>query len=69
MGWFGPKGVGTMTYGLLVLSSQITAGTQIFNFAALVVFCSIIAHGLTDTHGAEWLARRSEQPREPSLAA
>jgi NhaP-type Na+/H+ or K+/H+ antiporter len=60
MAWFGPKGVATMTFSLLVLSEGISAGNDIFNLAALVVFTSIIAHGLTDTPGAEWLARRAE---------
>jgi sodium/hydrogen antiporter len=59
MAWFGPKGVATMTFSLLVLGQAIPEGERIFNFAALVVFCSIIAHGLTDTPGSEWLARRS----------
>jgi sodium/hydrogen antiporter len=63
MSWFGPKGVATMTFSLLVLSQNIEQGPRIFNLAALVVFCSIIAHGLTDTAGAEWIARRSEHPR------
>jgi sodium/hydrogen antiporter len=66
MSWFGPKGVATMTFSLLVLSQRIDAGTEVFNLAALTVFCSIIAHGLTDTPGVEWIARRSEQPRPPS---
>ena len=61
MAWFGPKGVATMTFSLLVLSEQISSGTRIFNLAALVVFCSIIAHGMSDTPGAEWLARRTER--------
>jgi NhaP-type Na+/H+ or K+/H+ antiporter len=61
MSWFGPKGVSTMTFALLVLSDRIAAGSRIFNIAALAVFCSIIAHGLTDTPGAEWLARREER--------
>ena len=61
MAWFGPKGVATMTFALLVLSDRITAGTRIFNIAALVVFCSIIVHGLTDHSGAEWIARRAEE--------
>jgi NhaP-type Na+/H+ or K+/H+ antiporter len=61
MAWFGPKGVATMTFALFVLSDKISAGTRIFNLAALVVFCSIIAHGVTDTPGAEWIARRSEE--------
>ena len=60
MSWFGPKGVATMTFSLLVLSQRIGAGATIFNLAALTVFCSILAHGVTDTTGAEWLARRAE---------
>jgi NhaP-type Na+/H+ or K+/H+ antiporter len=60
MAWFGPKGVATMTFALLVLSDRISAGTRLFNLAALVVFCSIIAHGISDTPGAEWIARRVE---------
>jgi NhaP-type Na+/H+ or K+/H+ antiporter len=60
MAWFGPKGVATMTFSLLVLSEGIAAGEEIFNIAALVVFTSIIVHGLTDTPGADWLARREE---------
>jgi NhaP-type Na+/H+ or K+/H+ antiporter len=63
MSWFGPKGVSTMTFSLLVLSDRIVSGTRIFNLAALVVFCSIIAHGLSDTYGVEWIARRSERPQ------
>jgi sodium/hydrogen antiporter len=59
MSWFGPKGVATMTFSLLVLSQRISAGTTIFNLAALTVFCSILAHGLTDTAGANWIAGRS----------
>ena len=60
MAWFGPKGVATMTFSLLVLADQIPANERLFNLAALCVFVSIIAHGLTDTPGSEWLARRAE---------
>ncbi len=49
-----------MTFSLLVLSDQITAGTKIFNLAALVVFCSILAHGATDTAGASGTRGRSD---------
>jgi NhaP-type Na+/H+ or K+/H+ antiporter len=67
MAWFGPKGVATMTFSLLVLNDQVANGSRIFNLAALTVFCSIIAHGLTDTPGSEWIARHSERVRRPSL--
>jgi NhaP-type Na+/H+ or K+/H+ antiporter len=69
MAWFGPKGVATMTFSLLVLSDRIAQGTRIFNLAALTVFCSIIAHGVSDTPGAEWIARRAERLPGASAAA
>jgi NhaP-type Na+/H+ or K+/H+ antiporter len=61
MSWFGPKGVATITFSLLVLAQPIAAGSTIFNLAALTVFVSILAHGVTDTAGAEWLAVRAER--------
>jgi NhaP-type Na+/H+ or K+/H+ antiporter len=61
MAWFGPKGVATMTFSLLVLSSGFAGDARIFNLAALCVFASILAHGLTDTPGSEWIARRTER--------
>ena len=51
MAWFGPKGVATMTFSLLVLGEGIPDGERIFNLAALCVFASVLAHGLTDTPG------------------
>jgi NhaP-type Na+/H+ or K+/H+ antiporter len=56
--WFGPKGVATMAFSLLVLSRQIDAGQRIFNIAALAVFASILLHGASDTAGVNWIARR-----------
>jgi sodium/hydrogen antiporter len=61
MAWFGPKGVATMTFSLLVLGSGVAGAERIFDIAALVVLCSIIAHGLTDTPGSEWMARQAER--------
>jgi NhaP-type Na+/H+ or K+/H+ antiporter len=67
MAWFGPKGVATMTFSLFVLGEGIPSAERIFNLAALCVFASVLAHGLTDTPGSEWLARR-EARREARLA-
>jgi sodium/hydrogen antiporter len=58
MAWFGPKGVATMTFALFVLGSGLAEGEQVFNIAALAVLVSIIAHGLTDHAGSEWISRR-----------
>jgi sodium/hydrogen antiporter len=64
MGWFGPKGVASMTFALIVLDRQITNGVRIFDLTALVVFCSIIVHGLSDTPGAKWIARHAERDED-----
>jgi NhaP-type Na+/H+ or K+/H+ antiporter len=65
MGWFGPKGVASMTFSLIVLDQNIASGQRIFDLTALVVFCSIIVHGLTDTPGANWIARHAEARGDP----
>jgi NhaP-type Na+/H+ or K+/H+ antiporter len=65
MSWFGPKGVATMTFSLIVLGSGVAEGERIFNLAALAVLCSILVHGLTDTPGSEWMARRAETAAPP----
>jgi sodium/hydrogen antiporter len=67
MAWFGPKGVATMTFSLIVLGESIPQGERIFNLAALTVVCSIVAHGATDTPGVEWIARRAERRTEPTV--
>jgi NhaP-type Na+/H+ or K+/H+ antiporter len=59
MAWFGPKGVATMTFALLVLGSKAPEADRVVGIAALTVFVSIIAHGLSDHPGAEWMARRA----------
>jgi NhaP-type Na+/H+ or K+/H+ antiporter len=69
MGWFGPKGVASMTFALIVLDDQLANGTRIFDLTALVVFCSIIVHGISDTPGANWIARRSEHKQREDAAA
>ena len=60
IGWFGPKGIATMAFGLIVLSSGISAGERIFEIAGVVVFFSILIHGTTDTVGARWIVSRSK---------
>ncbi len=59
MAWFGPKGVATMAFALFVLGSAVPDGERIANIAALAVLLSIVAHGLSDHAGVQWIARRN----------
>ena len=56
--WFGPKGVASMLFALLVLNSSAPDRTLVFDVASFVILASIFAHGLTDTVGARWIERR-----------
>jgi NhaP-type Na+/H+ or K+/H+ antiporter len=58
--WFGPKGVASMLFALLVLDEPVGEGALVFDVAAFVILSSILAHGLTDTVGARWIERRME---------
>lgn len=58
MAWFGPKGVASMLFALFVLASSDVNRSLVFDVASFTVIVSIVAHGLTDTVGSDWLARR-----------
>jgi NhaP-type Na+/H+ or K+/H+ antiporter len=58
--WFGPKGVASMLFALLVLNSGDPNRTLVFDIASFVILASIVAHGLTDTVGANWMERLVE---------
>jgi NhaP-type Na+/H+ or K+/H+ antiporter len=67
--WFGPKGVASMLFALLVLNSSAPDRTVVFDVASFVILASILAHGLTDTVGARWIERRlGPQSAESSTA-
>lgn len=56
--WFGPKGVASMLFAILVLDAGVANDLLVFDIAAFVILASILAHGLTDTVGASWIQRR-----------
>ena len=60
--WFGPKGVASMLFALLVLDRAVAQGSLVFDVAAFVILASILAHGLTDTVGARWIEGRMDEP-------
>ncbi|MEV0584562.1 cation:proton antiporter [Nonomuraea sp. NPDC050310] len=46
--WFGPKGFASVVYGLIVLSSGIAAGQEVFQLVAVTIVLSILLHSSTD---------------------
>ncbi len=58
--WFGPKGIASILFSLLVLGSLAPDRTLVFEIASFTVLGSILAHGMTDTLGARWISIRTE---------
>lgn len=61
LGWFGPRGIASILYGLLLLESpMITHGEEIFFIMVITVLFSVVLHGVTATPGVNRYADRLE---------
>ncbi len=60
VGWFGPIGVGAIYYG--ALAQRLSGNLQVWGVVSLVVFVSIVAHGLTSTPLTLLYGRTGQQP-------
>ncbi|WP_299404508.1 cation:proton antiporter [Acaryochloris sp. IP29b_bin.148] len=59
MGWFGPRGIASIVYGLAIVEEDNLLGSNIiFNTMAITVFLSIFVHGLTAYPGANWYGQK-----------
>lgn len=58
LGWFGPRGLASLIFALLVTREhEFAHGQQLFTIAMLTATLSIVAHGLSAVPGASWYAR------------
>ncbi len=56
IGWFGPRGIGTLVLGLLVVErGRIEQQTLIVQVVAVTVTLGLVAHSLTAWPGIRWL--------------
>ena len=61
LGWFGPRGVASILFGLLVVSdSVLLAREEIFQVVLATVALSVVAHGVTAYPGTRWYASCSD---------
>ena len=62
MGWFGPRGIASILYILLVVDTEEIVGKEmIFDIAVLTIFLSVIAHGISAAPLAEKYGARITQ--------
>jgi NhaP-type Na+/H+ or K+/H+ antiporter len=62
LGWFGPRGIASILYVLLLLEGSSVAGRDvILSVVMTTVLLSVFAHGLTALPGTNWYAQYAEQ--------
>jgi len=63
IGWFGPRGLASIVFGVIVLGENLPGGDIIVPTAALTIALSVIAHGLSANPLVGWLAARESKAR------
>lgn len=54
VGWFGPRGLASILFGLVLLEEELESGPELFAIVAWTVVLSVVLHGAS----AAWGARR-----------
>jgi NhaP-type Na+/H+ or K+/H+ antiporter len=62
LGWFGPRGIASILFGLLVVAerSVLIHNEEIFLVVVVTVLLSVVAHGVTAYPGSLWYSRHAE---------
>jgi sodium/hydrogen antiporter len=61
IGCFGPRGLASLLFALLVVEDGVPGGEQLFAPVGVVVLVSVVAHGVTATPFSGWYAPRASQ--------
>ena len=56
--WFGPRGLNSLLFALLVVAGGVPGGQLLFAATGAVVLASVLAHGITATPVTGWYARK-----------
>ena len=59
--WFGPRGLNSLLFALLVVEQAVPGGEQLFAVVGTVVLVSVVAHGITATPFSSWYVRKISQ--------
>ena len=72
LGWFGPRGIASILYGLLLLEgSQLDHQGAVFGVTMLTILLSVFLHGITAWPGVRWYGGWAEsmkdEPDQPEM--
>jgi NhaP-type Na+/H+ or K+/H+ antiporter len=58
IGWFGPRGLNSLLFALLVVQANAPGAERLLAFIGVVVTVSVVAHGASATPLSAWYGRR-----------
>ena len=61
IGWFGPRGLASIVFAVMIINSKLVDNDPIILVMACTVILSIIAHGITANPWAKAFGKRSQQ--------
>jgi len=64
LGWFGPRGLASIVFAIIVPNEKIPGGETLAITVVCTVFLSILAHGLMANPLANFLAARNSRSGE-----
>ena len=47
MGWFGPRGLASIVFAVIVMNQQLPGGNTVVIMAVCTIILSVLAHGLS----------------------
>ena len=68
--WFGPRGLTSLLYALLVITAGLPQGVELLSLTGVVVIISVVLHGVSATPLTHWyassIARQTQQEERQS---
>jgi NhaP-type Na+/H+ or K+/H+ antiporter len=57
LGWFGPRGLASIVFAIIVVNEGVPGGQFVAMVVGLTVFLSLVAHGISANPLATWLGK------------
>ena len=61
LGWFGPRGLASIVFAIIVLNEGVAGGNYMAMVVACTVFLSLLAHGITANPLANWIGQKDKE--------
>lgn len=61
LGWFGPRGLASIVFAIIVINAEVPGGEYLALVVICTVFLSLVAHGISANPLARWLGKKEQR--------